>query len=229
MAVEVDLSSLFHPFDEAAGFLARTFLIESDLRREISGISAALASPVPTQQLVVALYFLRGQVRSQFSGHWLLDRVEKDPTFSGWFSADSARKAEFQKLKKAVENVYPLVKACRDNIGAHAEWSVSQAVLALAKEGMKARFADADHKSSRSEEQLEDGVAAIVMGSVFAEAYRSCDKNRAAFGEEKALDGVIKELYAPAGALLTLLRHRGVRFIVNEFDRLESDVKIGLA
>ena len=28
---------------------------------------------------------------------------------------------------------------------------------------------------------------------------------------------------------LTLLRHRGVRFIVNEFDRLESDVKIGLA
>ena len=29
--------------------------------------------------------------------------------------------------------------------------------------------------------------------------------------------------------LLALLRHRGVRFIVNEFDRLESDVKIGLA
>ncbi len=206
MAVDLDLSLFFQPHDDAAQCLARAMLLASDLPREMLAIAEAMNGPGSPRRFATAMYFLRGQVQTQYSGHMLLEKVEKEEPFRTWLAGDLDRQAAFRSAKAQTDASWPLIKEARNTIGAHAEWSVGKTMVETARIVGRVHLADGVEEGQQEDEALQEGLAGLTMSVVFLRAYRSLDPSRATMDDLAVFTAAVKELRDSAGSLLVALR-----------------------
>jgi hypothetical protein len=129
----VDFARALPASSELARVMGRLLVLRADILIEAHGIGeVSIPSLDVLDRKYRLLYFIRSNARTLYSGQRLLERLAGVAEFKRWLSeADRTIVDRWRKNKDALTNAMPTIKRLRNDIGAHTEESIEQAVAEI--------------------------------------------------------------------------------------------------
>jgi hypothetical protein len=124
------LTRALPPGDPLAKLAARALVLYGDLLIELPGIRSAegFEGLDKLGHLHRRLYFLRASFVTLQSCNILLDQLMANSSFKSWVENDADSGPVFTKAKKGYTRHKKLVTRLRDELGAHAEQDIGEAI-----------------------------------------------------------------------------------------------------